>query len=191
MCVTFLQKSDSSGRETRQDCHSQARYRHLLPENLAVLSICSVPSCSLNMLKEYFLLRHTWTLLSHRILFQPTCYCVCNHSVCYNSICLYTFGEVQAWITFQEGFAEGEISPKLPNIQSLLPIVSDAVTYIKLHASKCLRQSNTCLFVYMRGSRKFCQRGSKFDNVFLVDEGIEDPNITINGPSSAYQRNTI
>ena len=43
-------------------------------------------------------------------------------------------------------------------------------------------------------SRKFCQRGSKFDyvefdNVFLVDEGIEDPNITINGPSSARQRN--
>ena len=36
----------------------------------------------------------------------------------------------------------------------------------------------------MRGSRKFCQRGSKFDNVFficlfcLVDEGIDDPNIT-------------
>ena len=25
----------------------------------------------------------------------------------------------------------------------------------------------------------------KSDNVFLVDEGIEDPNITINGPSSA------
>ena len=36
----------------------------------------------------------------------------------------------------------------------------------------------------MRGSRKFCQRGSKFDNVhffFIVDLGIEDPNITING----------
>ena len=61
MCVTFLQKSDPSGREARQDYHSQARYRHLLPEYLAVLSICSVPSCSLNMLKEYFLLRHTWT----------------------------------------------------------------------------------------------------------------------------------
>ena len=26
---------------------------------------------------------------------------------------------------------------------------------------------------------------------FLVDEGIEDPNITINGPSSARQRNAI
>ena len=44
----------------------------------------------------------------------------------------------------------------------------------------------------MRGSRKFCQRGSKFDNFFfLVDEGIEDPNITINGSSSARQRNAI
>ena len=36
----------------------------------------------------------------------------------------------------------------------------------------------------MRGSRKFCQRGSKFDNVIficlfcLVDEGIDDANIT-------------
>ena len=27
--------------------------------------------------------------------------------------------------------------------------------------------------------------------VFLVDEGIEDPNVTINGPSSARQRNAI
>ena len=36
----------------------------------------------------------------------------------------------------------------------------------------------------MRAYRKFCQRGSTFDNVFLVDEGIKDPNITINGPSS-------
>ena len=28
----------------------------------------------------------------------------------------------------------------------------------------------------------FCQRGSKSDNAFLVDEGIEDPNIILNGP---------
>ena len=80
MCVTFLQKSDSSGRETRQDCHSQARYRHLLPEYLAVLSICSVSSCSLNMLKEYFLLRHTWTLnkimlYEYNLLSSLTEYC--------------------------------------------------------------------------------------------------------------------
>ena len=50
----------------------------------------------------------------------------------------------------------------------------------------------TVLHVYcliMRGSRKFCQRGSKFESFFfyiyiyfLVDEGIEDPNTTINGP---------
>ena len=32
--------------------------------------------------------------------------------------------------------------------------------------------------IYMRISRKFCQRGSRF---FLVDEGIEDANSTING----------
>ena len=44
--------------------------------------------------------------------------------------------------------------------------------------------------VPMRGSSKFCQRGSKFD-IFLVDEGIEDPKTTINGRSSARQRNAI
>ena len=43
----------------------------------------------------------------------------------------------------------------------------------------------------MCGPRKFFQRGSKFENDFLVAEGIEDPNIEINGPSSAHQRDTI
>ena len=44
----------------------------------------------------------------------------------------------------------------------------------------------------MRGSRKFSQRGSNFDNVFaLVDVRREDPSTTINGPSSARQQNTI
>ena len=44
----------------------------------------------------------------------------------------------------------------------------------------------------MRGSRKFCIRGSKFEKVFfLVDSGIEDPNTAINGSSSARQRNAI
>ena len=34
----------------------------------------------------------------------------------------------------------------------------------------------------MCGSRKFCQRGSNFDNVFfLADEGREDPSATIAG----------
>ena len=45
----------------------------------------------------------------------------------------------------------------------------------------------------MRGSRKFCQRGSKFDNffycIFLADRGIEDPNTALIGPSLARQRN--
>ena len=37
----------------------------------------------------------------------------------------------------------------------------------------------------MRGSRKFFQRGSNFDYVFfLVDDGREDQNTTISGPSS-------
>ena len=39
----------------------------------------------------------------------------------------------------------------------------------------------------MRGSRKFCQRGSYFDKVFLVDEGREDPNTTISGSLSAFR----
>ena len=53
-----------------------------------------------------------------------------------------------------------------------------------------LRSGSTLLATEMRGSRKFCQRGSNFDNV-LVDEGKEDPSTTINGPSSARQRNAI
>ena len=52
----------------------------------------------------------------------------------------------------------------------------------------------------MSGSRKFCQRGSSFDVFFFfvcecvffsVDEGREDLNTTISGPSSARQRNAI
>ena len=52
----------------------------------------------------------------------------------------------------------------------------------------------------MRRSRKFFQRGSKFDNVFffffffffiLFDKGIEDTNTAKNGLSSARQRNAI
>ena len=47
----------------------------------------------------------------------------------------------------------------------------------------------------MHGSRTFCQTGSKFDvfvlKTFLVDEGREDPNTTISGPSSARQRNRV
>ena len=49
-----------------------------------------------------------------------------------------------------------------------------------------------------RGSRQFCQRGSNFDNFFLFcffllrrGSSREDPNITINGQSSACQRNVI
>ena len=40
----------------------------------------------------------------------------------------------------------------------------------------------------MRGSRKLCPRKSKFDKkkLFLVDEGIKDPNTAIKGPSFAH-----
>ena len=44
----------------------------------------------------------------------------------------------------------------------------------------------------MRVSRKFCQRGFNFDNVFkLVDEERKDPNTTISEPSSVRKRNAI
>ena len=43
----------------------------------------------------------------------------------------------------------------------------------------------------MGGSRKFCQRGPTLTFFFLDDEGWEDPNTTINGPSSACQRNAF
>ena len=42
----------------------------------------------------------------------------------------------------------------------------------------------------MRVSSKLFHRGSNFDCVF-VDEGREDSNTTIGGPSSARQRNAI
>ena len=42
---------------------------------------------------------------------------------------------------------------------------------------------------------RFCYKvfseGSKFDNVFFADKGIEDINSAINGSSSARQRNAI
>ena len=58
------------------------------------------------------------------------------------------------------------------------------------------------LLVNMRGSRKFCQRGSNFDNDFFFflggggggvkfEEGRRDPNTTISGSPSARQRNAI
>ena len=39
----------------------------------------------------------------------------------------------------------------------------------------------------MSGSRKFCKGESNCDIFFLVDEGREDPNTNISGPSSARQ----
>ena len=48
------------------------------------------------------------------------------------------------------------------------------------------------LVVFMRGSRKFCQRGSNSGNIFFFDEGrTEDLYNTKSMPSSAHQRNTI
>ena len=39
----------------------------------------------------------------------------------------------------------------------------------------------------MPGSRKFCQRGSNFDNICLVDEGRKDSSTNLRGPASASQ----
>ena len=41
------------------------------------------------------------------------------------------------------------------------------------------------LIKHMCGSRMFCQRESNFDAFFLVDDGREDPNTTIGGPSAS------
>ena len=41
----------------------------------------------------------------------------------------------------------------------------------------------------MRGSRKFCQMGSIFENVFFFLAFFRDPSTTMSGPSSARQRN--
>ena len=43
----------------------------------------------------------------------------------------------------------------------------------------------------MSASRKFCQRASQFYYFILVDEGIEDPNIAINGPLSTDDGPTL
>ena len=43
----------------------------------------------------------------------------------------------------------------------------------------------------MRGSRKFCQKGSNSDNNVFFDEGREDSNSTKRGPSSAREGNAI
>ena len=40
----------------------------------------------------------------------------------------------------------------------------------------------------IRGSRKFCQRGSNSDNFCLVNKWREDPNTTISGSSWARRR---
>ena len=40
-----------------------------------------------------------------------------------------------------------------------------------------------CYFLTLRVSRRFCQRGSTFDNFFNI-EGRENPNTTLSGPSS-------
>ena len=45
------------------------------------------------------------------------------------------------------------------------------------------------IMLHMNGSRKFCQRGSNFDNFFFIF--LYDPNTTKSGPPLARQRNTI
>ena len=58
----------------------------------------------------------------------------------------------------------------------------------KLLKARCLHLKKTHTlgvdFEYLRHSESMV-------TFFFVDEGIEDPNITINGPSSARQRNAI
>ena len=66
---------------------------------------------------------------------------------------------------------------------------------IKLKKLQSLLVEIRVSYYFMRGSRKINRGGSNFDNVFLlfflIDEGREDPNTTISGPSFARQRNAI
>ena len=63
----------------------------------------------------------------------------------------------------------------------LSPLSSGRNTKIRPHGRNLSQDT-------MRRSRMFCQRESKCDNLLLVDDGIEDPNTTLNGPSSAHER---
>ena len=58
--------------------------------------------------------------------------------------------------------------------------------YTQHQQSVAWTQNVDTIAMSMHGSRKFCQRGSKY--VFLVDEGREDPNTTISRPSSAASK---
>ena len=71
------------------------------------------------------------------------------------------------------------------DLNSLTKIILCVVSRIPLYVA--LVYINATITSSMRGSRKFFQRGSKFDYVFLVDREIEDPNTAINGPTSARQ----
>ena len=79
------------------------------------------------------------------------------------------------------GFARGKLY--VPKKSNCLFASTCEISILIAHAQ--------VLLIYMCGSRKFCQRVSNFDNVFLVDEGRKDPNTTISGLSSARQRNAI
>ena len=61
----------------------------------------------------------------------------------------------------------------------------DALTDFNLRCQLVIFASQAC------ADPEFCQRASNFDYFFLVDEGREDPNTTISGPSLARQRNAI
>ena len=91
----------------------------------------------------------------------------------------------------------GYITPGLPTIEtgplanSEVPdeMSRDMSFNLCLH---CLLQKDSTQRQGVRGSRKFCQRGSNFDNVFfLIYEGKDDLNTTISRASSARQRNVI
>ena len=55
-------------------------------------------------------------------------------------------------------------------------LISKALCPVCMAQIRILRHMNRVATVCMRGSRKFCQRGSDFDNVFLflVDEGSKE-----------------
>ena len=61
---------------------------------------------------------------------------------------------------------------------------------LSLYLRKMPRSNSKFKFSYA-DPESFVRGSPNLMTLFLVVEGIEDPNITINGPSSARQRNAI
>ena len=71
-------------------------------------------------------------------------------------------------------------------LAGLKSALSDEICFWQAEAQPCFLIYRACA-----DPENFVRGGSNLDHVFLVDEGWDDPNTTISGPSSARQRNAI